>query len=112
MQSTSFSETDLGTDSAPLRCVARGVSSPVVALNRALAMPMVEVPAVALELVEELEDARLTDYYYVPVTAELLRRLGRTDDALLEAQRAIQLTPHEGNVILDARGRGRPTPDE
>jgi len=49
--------------------------SPVVALNRAVAVSMVDGPAVALELVEELESvARLTDCHCVAaIKADLLR---------------------------------------
>jgi RNA polymerase sigma-70 factor (ECF subfamily) len=71
--------------------------SPIVALNRAVAVSMVDGPEVALVLVEELEsDARLVDYHYVPaIKADLLRRLGRDHEALLESQRAIDLTRNE-----------------
>jgi RNA polymerase sigma-70 factor (ECF subfamily) len=63
--------------------------SPVVALNRAVAVAMVEGPAAALEEVEALErDARLAGYRYLPATkADLLSRLGRHEDAA-EAYRA------------------------
>jgi RNA polymerase sigma-70 factor (ECF subfamily) len=76
---------------------------------------MVDGPAVALELVEELESgARLTDYHYVPaIKADLLRRLGRADESLLEEQQAIELTRNDAErEFLDARMRGRLTPDE
>jgi RNA polymerase sigma-70 factor (ECF subfamily) len=71
--------------------------SPIVALNRAVAVSMVDGPAVALALVEELEaDARLKDYHYVPaIKADLLRRLDRGDEALLESNRALELTRNE-----------------
>ncbi len=71
--------------------------SPIVALNRAVAVSMVDGPAVALALVEELEaDARLKDYHYVPaIKADLLRRLDRGDEALLESNRAVELTRNE-----------------
>lgn len=62
-------------------------SSPVVALHRAVAVTTVDEPAVALELVEELEGTRLTDYHYLPaIKADLVRRLGRTGESLLEEQ--------------------------
>lgn len=49
--------------------------SPVVALNRAVAVAMVDGPAAALDLVESLDaDGRLSDYRYLPATrADLLR---------------------------------------
>jgi RNA polymerase sigma-70 factor (ECF subfamily) len=57
--------------------------SPVVALNRAVAVAEVDGPAAALAEVEIVEaDGRLADYHYLPaVKADLLRRLGRTPDA-------------------------------
>jgi RNA polymerase sigma-70 factor, ECF subfamily len=57
--------------------------SPVVALNRAVAVAEVAGPAAALADVEALEqDGRLAGYHYLPaVRADLLRRLGRTPDA-------------------------------
>ncbi|WP_203786745.1 RNA polymerase sigma factor [Paractinoplanes rishiriensis] len=57
--------------------------SPVVALNRAVAVSMAEGPAAALALVEDLErDGRLAGYHYLPATkADLLRRLGRHNEA-------------------------------
>ncbi|MEV0380202.1 RNA polymerase sigma factor [Nonomuraea sp. NPDC050643] len=53
--------------------------SPVVALNRAVAVAEVEGPAVALRLVDELEVGGY--YLFHAVRADLLRRLGRTDEA-------------------------------
>jgi len=57
--------------------------TPVVALNRTVALAMVHGPAVALEAVEELErSGRLEGYRYLPATkADLLRRLGRGSEA-------------------------------
>ncbi|MFL6074246.1 MAG: RNA polymerase sigma factor [Mycobacteriales bacterium] len=57
--------------------------SPVVALNRAVAVAMVGGPAAALAEVEALErDGRLAGYHYLPaVRADLLRRLGREAEA-------------------------------
>ena len=53
--------------------------SPVVALNRAIAVSMVDGPAAALPEVEALaRDERLAGYRYLPAArADLLRRLGR-----------------------------------
>ncbi|WP_188195176.1 RNA polymerase sigma factor [Nonomuraea sp. SYSU D8015] len=63
--------------------------SPVVALNRAVALSMVEGPGAALAEVEALErDGRLAGYRYLPATkADLLHRLGRDTEAV-EAYRA------------------------
>jgi RNA polymerase sigma-70 factor, ECF subfamily len=68
--------------------------SPVVALNRAVALAMVEGPAAALVEVETLErDGRLAGYQYLPSTkAELLHRLGRDAEAADAYQAALALT--------------------
>jgi RNA polymerase sigma-70 factor (ECF subfamily) len=72
-------------------------ASPVVALNRAVAVAMVHGPAAALTEVDELErDPRLAGYRYLPATAaDLLRRLGRGADAAAAYERAIALTANE-----------------
>ncbi len=71
--------------------------SPVVALNRAVAVAMVHGPAAGLVEIDELEqDPRLAAYRYLPAAkADLLRRLGRTADAAEAYQRAIALTANE-----------------
>ena len=54
------------------------VPSPVVELNRAVAVAMADGPAVGLELIEALGSRGLAGYYLLPATrADLLRRLGR-----------------------------------
>lgn len=63
--------------------------SPVVALNRAVAIAEAGDPERALDLVDALD---LGDYRYLPSTrAELLRRLGRTDEARRAFERALTL---------------------
>jgi RNA polymerase sigma-70 factor, ECF subfamily len=68
--------------------------SPVVALNRAVALAMVHGPAAGLAVVEELErDGRLAGYRYLPATkADLLRRLGRHAEAVEAYRAALALT--------------------
>jgi RNA polymerase sigma-70 factor, ECF subfamily len=63
--------------------LARLVPSPVVRLNRAVAVAMAEGPAAGLELVEALEaSGELAGYPLLPATrADLLRRLGRPEEA-------------------------------
>ena len=67
--------------------------SPVVALNRIAARSMVDGPQVALaELVELEEDGRLAAYHYLPaIKADLLRRLGRSQEAALSYKAALDL---------------------
>jgi RNA polymerase sigma-70 factor, ECF subfamily len=68
--------------------------SPVVALNRAVAVSMVDGPAAALALVEGLErDGQLVGYRYLPATkGDLLRRLGRDQEAGDAYRAALALT--------------------
>jgi RNA polymerase sigma-70 factor (ECF subfamily) len=67
--------------------------SPVVALNRAVAIAEAGDPARALELIDALD---LGDYRYLPSTrAELLRRLGRTGEARSAFERALTLATTE-----------------
>jgi RNA polymerase sigma-70 factor (ECF subfamily) len=76
--------------------------SPVVSLNRAIAVAEVSGPAAALADVEELEtDGRLAGYRYVPATkADLLRRLGRTDEAAAAYRAALDLTDNEAERMF------------
>jgi len=69
------------------------VPSPVVELNRAVAVAMADGPAAGLALVEELEaSGTLLDYHLLPATrADLLRRLGRNADAAAAYRAALEL---------------------
>jgi RNA polymerase sigma-70 factor (ECF subfamily) len=67
--------------------------SPVVALNRAVAVAESGSPEAALAMVQKLAPA-LQDYRYLHSSlAELLRRLGRTQEAAAAYRRALELTP-------------------
>jgi RNA polymerase sigma-70 factor (ECF subfamily) len=68
--------------------------SPVVALNRAVAVAMADGPQAGLTEIEELErDGRLADYRYLPAAkADLLRRLGRQQEAADAYRCALELT--------------------
>jgi predicted RNA polymerase sigma factor len=71
--------------------------SPVVALNRAVAVAEVSGPGHALTEIEELEkDRRLARYQYLPaVKADLLRRLGRDAEASVAYRQALRLTGND-----------------
>ena len=76
--------------------------TPVVALNRAIALGEVHGPAAALELVEELA---LDNYHPFHATrADLLRRLGRLDEATAAYQRAADLAPTNAEREFLSRG--------
>jgi RNA polymerase sigma factor (sigma-70 family) len=74
--------------------LAQLAPSPVVALNRAVAVSMAFGPSAALELVDALvEEPALRSYYLLPsVRADLLARLGRDAEAAAELDRAASLT--------------------
>jgi RNA polymerase sigma factor (sigma-70 family) len=74
--------------------LARQVPSPVIELNRAVAVGMAFGPAAALELVDALtEQASLKSYHLLPsVRGDLLKKLERFDEARAEFERAATLT--------------------
>ena len=83
--------------------------SPVVALNRLVAVAQVAGAEAALGELEHLaKDARLTGYQYLPaVQAELLDRLGRHAEASFAYRRALELTRNETErEFLTERLRG------
>jgi len=85
--------------------------SPVVALNRAVAVAAVDGPAAGLAEVEALErDGRLAGYRYLPSTkADLLGRLGRHAEAAEAYREALALSGNEAErAFLAARAEGLP----
>jgi RNA polymerase sigma-70 factor, ECF subfamily len=85
--------------------------TPVVALNRAVAIGEVRGAAAALALVDELD---LDDYYAFHATrADLLRRLGRNADAAASYERASAMAPTGAErhfLSLGGRGSRRAEP--
>jgi RNA polymerase sigma-70 factor (ECF subfamily) len=75
----------------------RFVPSAVVRLNRAVAVGMAQHPDAGLELVAELEQSgELADYHLLPATrADLLRRSGRTAEAAVAYERALELVEND-----------------
>jgi RNA polymerase sigma factor (sigma-70 family) len=74
--------------------LARVMPSPVVELNRAVAVGMADGPAAGLALADALADApALKNYHLLPsVRGDLLAKLGRRDEARKEFERAASLT--------------------
>jgi RNA polymerase sigma-70 factor (ECF subfamily) len=74
--------------------LAKITSSPVVQLNRAVAVAMAEGPEAGLRLVEALDTSgALSGYHLLPATrADLLRRLHRYDEAAVAYRKALELT--------------------
>jgi RNA polymerase sigma-70 factor, ECF subfamily len=75
--------------------LAQMIPSPVIALNSAVAVAMADGPAAGLVLVEQIEHTgALSGYHLLPATrADLLRRLGRNDQAAAAYRRALELAP-------------------
>jgi RNA polymerase sigma-70 factor (ECF subfamily) len=81
--------------------LARLTDSPVVELNRAVAVAEAEGPEAGLRIVEQLD---LDDYRYLHSTrGELLHRLGRTDEALDAYRRALALVHDDAERRLFER---------
>ena len=94
--------------------LARLAPSPVVELNRAVAVSMASGPAAALPLVEALAgDPRLAGYHLLPsVRGDLLFRLGRLAEARPELERAAAMTANarERELLLGRAARCGPAP--
>ncbi|MEX1658927.1 RNA polymerase sigma factor [Streptomyces pseudovenezuelae] len=107
----SYDETDWQAIATLYALLAARAPSPVVELNRAVAVSMAEGPGPALEIVDALADEpALLDYHLLPsVRGDLLARLGRTTEARAEFERAAALTRNEREreLLLDrARSLG------
>ena len=87
--------------------LAQLMPSPVVELNRAVALGMAFGPAAGLELVDSLTtDPALAGYHLLPsVRADLLAKLGRFEEARAELARAASLTQNvrERELLLKKR---------
>ena len=77
--------------------LAEVAPSPVVELNRAVAVGMASGPAAGLELVDRLHDASvLGGYHLLPsVRGDLLEKLGRFEEARMEFEKAASITRNE-----------------
>jgi RNA polymerase sigma factor (sigma-70 family) len=77
--------------------LAQGHPSPVIELNRAVAVGMAFGPAAALEIVDALvAEPALARYHLLPsVRGDLLAKLGRRDEARAEFMRAASMTANE-----------------
>jgi predicted RNA polymerase sigma factor len=97
-------ETDWGQIAALYETLAQLTPSPVVELNRAVAVAMAFGPAAGLELVDALtSEPSLNGYHLLPaVRGDLLDKLGRSEEASLEFSRAASLTRNtrEREVLL------------
>ncbi|WP_156993995.1 RNA polymerase sigma factor [Pseudonocardia acaciae] len=95
-------ETDWSKIAALYTALAHVVPSPVIELNRAVAISMAYGPAAGLALVDQLTSApALKSYHLLPsVRGDLLVKLGRRDEARAEFERAAALTANERERAL------------
>lgn len=109
-------ETDWEQIAALYNVLARVTPSPVVELNRGVAVAMAYGPEVGLDVVDRLVDEpSLVRYHLLPaVRGDLLARLGRFDEARVEFERAASMTQNarERQLLLEqaARARARQAP--
>jgi predicted RNA polymerase sigma factor len=98
-------DTDWARIAALYETLARLTPSPIVELNRAVALGMASGPAAGLEHVDALaSEPALRDYHLLPsIRGDLLAKLGRAGEARAEFQRAASLTQNarERKLLLD-----------
>ncbi|MFF7596239.1 RNA polymerase sigma factor [Streptomyces mirabilis] len=107
-QAYAYEDTDWRQIATLYGLLATRSPSPVVELNRAVAVSMAEGPAPALEIVDRLAgEPALRDYHLLPsVRGDLLARLGRTKEARAEFERAAGLARNERErELLETRAR-------
>jgi RNA polymerase sigma factor (sigma-70 family) len=105
----SVSETDWPRIASLYRELGALTQSPVVELNRAVAVAMAEGPAAGLEILDGLgEEPALKAYHLLPTArGELLEKLGRKHEARAEFERAASLTQNQRErTVLLGRAAG------
>ncbi len=109
-------ETDWSRIVALYEALAEVAPSPVVELNRAVAVSMAFGPQAGLELVDTLtSEPALDGYHLLPsVRGDLLKKLGRLDEARAEFKRAASLTGNarERELLLERAAASRAEPRE
>jgi RNA polymerase sigma factor (sigma-70 family) len=106
-------QTDWQGIAALYDALAQVSPSPVVELNRAVAVGMAFGPAAGLEIIEQLAaEKSLQNYQWLPsVRGDLLAKLGRMDEARAQFERAAALASNLREREL-MRGRARETQDQ
>jgi RNA polymerase sigma factor (sigma-70 family) len=108
-QAIQSEETDWVRIAALYETLARIEPSPIIELNRAVALGMAFGPAAGLQLLEEIEDEpALSKYHLLPsVRGDLLEKLERPEEAASEYKRAAELTSNkrEKDLLLQRAER-------
>ncbi|WP_425549016.1 RNA polymerase sigma factor [Actinomadura meridiana] len=108
-QALTADDTDWTQIASLYEILAMTTPSPIVDLNRAVAIGMAHGPEKGLELVDTLlDEPSLRSYHLLPsVRGDLLARLGRHDEARAEFERAATLTRNaaERGALLDRASR-------
>ena len=104
-------ETDWARIAALYDALAELTPSPIVELNRAVAVSMAFGPAAGLEIVTGLASERALDGYHLlpAVRGDFLAKLGRFDEARVELERAASLTRNarERDLLLERAAKYR-----
>jgi len=107
-------ETDWTRIAALYAALAERTPSPIVELNRAVAVSMADGPAAGLAIIDQLlVEPSLRAYHLLPsVRGDLLHKLGRFDEARLEFERAASLTQNaRERALLTERARACAAPE-
>jgi RNA polymerase sigma factor (sigma-70 family) len=92
-RAASWEATDWEAIVTHYRALAEIAPSPVVELNRAVAIGLARGPAAGLAALDGVDAASLSSYHLLPAArADFLRRLGRAAEAATEYRRALELT--------------------
>jgi RNA polymerase sigma factor (sigma-70 family) len=104
-------ETDWVRIAALYDALAQVQPSPIVELNRAVALGMAFGPEAGLALLDEIADEKaLADYHLLPsVRGDLLAKAGRADEAAAEFRRAAEMTSNERERELLLSRAARPS---
>ena len=112
-RATAPEETDWERIAALYDALAQLAPTPVVELNRAVAVGMAYGPQAGLDIVDNLlDESALRAYHLLPaVRGDLLFKAGRTDEARSEFERAASLTRNsrDRTLLLERASRCRPT---
>ncbi|MBB3125697.1 RNA polymerase sigma factor (sigma-70 family) [Paenibacillus rhizosphaerae] len=115
-QAPAAADTDWARIAALYEALSRVAPSPIVELNRAVAISMAFGPAFGLQLVDELmHEPALKEYHLLPsVRGDLLAKLGRMDEARSEFERAAAMTRNsrEQELLLKRAAACRGTQNE